>query len=278
MPEGLKELPTPFYLPQEQKERSRSLYERVFREDSRRFVDYYYTYKTRDNEILAVEEDRQIVSMLHLNPYRMIVNGYEVESRYIVAVATDEHYRHRGYMRILLERALKDLAARGMPFTFLMPASESIYAPFDFAWISSHTSLPERVLRMNTEEQNRWLAERYQLFCRRDERYMENLRAQKEAEAGEAPAAQMPPYMARITDVCRMLHLIRSRKEQRLYLRVRDPLIRGNDGYFLWESAGEQARVEKLCQKPHILDMELTVGELVSFVFGGLRCCLSEEV
>ena len=87
MPEGLKELPTPFYLPQEQKERSRSLYERVFREDSRRFVDYYYTYKTRDNEILAVEEDRQIVSMLHLNPYRMIVNGYEVESRYIVAVA-----------------------------------------------------------------------------------------------------------------------------------------------------------------------------------------------
>ena len=106
--------------------RSRELYENVFPEDSRRFVDFYYEYKTRDNEILALEEDGQMVSMLHLNPYTMILNGYEVKSNYIVAVATRKEYRHRGFMRLLLEKALRDMAALGIPFVFLMPASELI--------------------------------------------------------------------------------------------------------------------------------------------------------
>ena len=132
MPEGLKELPTPQYLSAADKNASRPLYEKVFPEDTPRFVDYYYQYKTRDNEILAIREEGQIVSMLHLNPYVMIVNGYEIRSNYIVAVATHEEYRHRGYMRMLLERALRDQAQKKIPFTFLMPASESIYAPFDF--------------------------------------------------------------------------------------------------------------------------------------------------
>ena len=88
MSEALKVLPTPFYLSDLEKIQSRTLYEKVFCEDTKRFVDYYYQYKIRDNEILALKEDEQIVSMLHLNPYTMIVNGYEVESRYIVAVAT----------------------------------------------------------------------------------------------------------------------------------------------------------------------------------------------
>ena len=41
--------------------------------------------------------------MLHLNPYTMIVNGYEFPCNYIVAVATDPDYRHQGCMRALLE-------------------------------------------------------------------------------------------------------------------------------------------------------------------------------
>lgn len=96
MSEGLRDLPMPFYLPAERKQQSRNLYERVFSEDTKKFVDYYYSCRIRDNEILALEENGQIVSMLHRNPYQMIVNGYEVRSDYIVAVATHEDYRHRG--------------------------------------------------------------------------------------------------------------------------------------------------------------------------------------
>ena len=62
MPEELKEQPVPFYLKPEQKFATRSLYEQVFSEDSRKFVDFYYEYKTRDNEILVLEKEGQIVS------------------------------------------------------------------------------------------------------------------------------------------------------------------------------------------------------------------------
>ena len=246
MSEGLKELQTPFYLSQEEKERSRALYEAVFTEDSKKFVDYYYRYKTKNNEILALEEDQQLVSMLHLNPYRMIVNGYEVKSNYIVAVATHADYRHRGYMRLLLEKALRDMAAQGMPFTFLMPASEGIYAPYDFVWICSHTDLPGRAAQMDAEGQNQYLAKRYQMFCKRDTQYMECQKAERLAEQGEEPAGKMPPYMARITDVCQMLRLAGSSQEKTLYLRVKDPIISSNDGYFLWQTSRSEEHTSEL--------------------------------
>ena len=59
----------------EQKEHrdTRSLYEEVFSEDSASFVDYYYSEKTKDNQVYAVEEDDGIRAMLHLNPYRIWV-------------------------------------------------------------------------------------------------------------------------------------------------------------------------------------------------------------
>ncbi len=41
----------------------RRLYEEVFAEDSPSFVDYYYTEKTRDNQIYTVIEDGEIRSL-----------------------------------------------------------------------------------------------------------------------------------------------------------------------------------------------------------------------
>lgn len=280
MSEKVEELadPVPCCLQAEERQLSRPLYEAVFSEDSKRFVDFYYEYKTRDNEILGLWEDGKLVSMLHLNPYTMIVNGYEAKSNYIVAVATHKDCRHRGYMRALLEKALKDMAEKRMPFTFLMPASESIYAPFDFVWICPHTALPRRVELMDAEGQNRYLAERYQMFCKRDERYMENWQAEKKAEEGEIFPGKIPPYMVRITDVCQMLRMVRSTKAQKLYLYVKDPIIEQNNGYFCWETSLEDSSAEKLTQVPDRTDLELTIGELASMVFESFRICLSEFV
>lgn len=100
-------MPEPMLLTKEERQKTRTLYQTVFSEDSQKFVDFYYEYKIRDNQIYALWEDEQYVSMVHLNPYTMIVNGYEVSSNYIVAVATLKDYRHRGYMRLLLETALR---------------------------------------------------------------------------------------------------------------------------------------------------------------------------
>ena len=268
----------PKYLSAEERRRTRALYQAAFPEDTERFVDFYYQYRTRDNQILALEQDGQIVSMLHRNPYTMIMNGYEFLADYIVAVATEKAFRHQGCMRKLLEQALNDMADQGMPFAFLMPASESIYAPFDFVWICPYTELPMRVERMSAEAQNRYLAGRYQMFCKRDARYMENLQAERIAEEGEAMPDHIPPFMARITDVMSMLRLIGSREKKVLYLKIKDPIVEKNNGYFCWTAAPEESTAERMKEVPERIDLELTIGELTSFLFEGMKICLSESV
>lgn len=115
--------------------RTRKLWTDVFSEDSKAFLDYYYFLKARDNEIYVLEEDEEIRSMLHLNPYRMAVCKEEFSSHYIVGVATEETYRGRGYMRKLLVESLGEMYRRKEWFTFLMPAAEAIYTPYDFRFV-----------------------------------------------------------------------------------------------------------------------------------------------
>lgn len=115
--------------------RTRKLWTDVFSEDSKAFLDYYYFLKARDNEIYVVVEDEEIRSMLHLNPYRMAVCKEEFSSHYIVGVATEETYRGRGYMRKLLVESLGEMYRRKEWFTFLMPAAEAIYTPYDFRFV-----------------------------------------------------------------------------------------------------------------------------------------------
>lgn len=117
--------------------RTRKLWEEVFADDTKAFLDYYYYIKTRDNEIYVVEEDEGICSMLQLNPYTIRVEELEFPSAYIIAVATRKEYRSRGYMGALLRTSLQDMYNRGIPFTFLMPAAEAIYTPYDFRYIYS---------------------------------------------------------------------------------------------------------------------------------------------
>ena len=115
--------------------KTRLLWEKVFPEDTGKFLDYYYFVKARDNEIYVVEEDENIRSMLQLNPYLLQVEEEQFLCHYIIAVGTEAPYRKRGYMRQLLYSAMEDMYRRKEPFTFLMPAAEAIYTPFDFRFI-----------------------------------------------------------------------------------------------------------------------------------------------
>lgn len=115
--------------------KTRKLWEEIFKEDTVEFLDYYYSVKTLENEIYVIEEDNKIVSMLHLNPYQMRIGNEIYQTHYIVAVATDENYRKRGYMAKLLNYTMQIMQDRGEPFTFLMPAAEAIYKPFGFEFV-----------------------------------------------------------------------------------------------------------------------------------------------
>ena len=106
---------------------TRKLWEEIFPEDTKAFLDYYYYIKAAKNQIYVVEEDGRICSMLQLNPYRIRLEDKSFPSEYIVAVATKKEYRSRGYMRALLNTVLERMHSEKVPFTFLMPAAEAIY-------------------------------------------------------------------------------------------------------------------------------------------------------
>lgn len=117
---------------------SRQFWESIFTEDTEKFLDYYYSMKAPEAMFYFLMEDGKTVSMLHLNPYRVMWNGGEYHAYYIVAVATKEQYRHRGYMRMLLQEVIKDAHQKQCPFLFLMPADPAIYEPFGFQYVYEH--------------------------------------------------------------------------------------------------------------------------------------------
>ena len=122
-------------LSKEEHIRTRKLWEEIFQEATPKFLDYYYSVKTKENEIYVIEEEGNIVSMVHLNPYEMRIKDRVYTTHYIVAVATDPKYRRQGLMARLLHHVMQVMADRGEPFTFLMPASEAIYKPFGFEFV-----------------------------------------------------------------------------------------------------------------------------------------------
>lgn len=127
------------YLLQKEKYRTRDLYERAFSEDSAEFVDYYYQWKTRDNQILVMEEEGRIQVMLHLNPYSLLIWGHGQEVPYIVAVATEPDCQRQGKMRRVMEFALQDLERRRIPFAFLLPADPAYYQGQGFVFFPENS-------------------------------------------------------------------------------------------------------------------------------------------
>lgn len=75
-----------------------------------------------------------------------------------------------------------------------------------------------------------------------------------------------------------MLRLIGSREEKVLYLKIKDPIVEKNNGYFCWTTAPEESVVERMEEASEHIDLELTIGELTSFLFEGMKICLSESV
>ena len=196
----------------EQKEHSktRNLWETVFSEDTKQFLDYYYFFKTRDNEIYAIEEDKAIRSMLQLNPYMLQVEEQQFRGNYIIAVATEEAYRSRGYMGMLLRKSMEEMYRRKEWFTFLMPAAEAIYTPYDFRFINNQRQalieeIPEYGFLSEEKSLNRKLdikdasigdaaemavffnqhfADRWQVYAVRNEAYYQTLLFEQQSENG----------------------------------------------------------------------------------------------
>lgn len=280
--------------------KTRSLYEEVFSEDSSSFIDYYYSEKTKDNTIFVVEEDGGIQAMLHLNPYTLMVNGRKEPSHYIVAVATREKYRKRGYMAELLKEALRSMYKEGEPFTFLMPASESIYTPYGFRTVyeQEHRYLSETECGGNgirlAEEKDcealaafaeHALAGRAKVYAERTPAYYRRLLKEYRSDGGNSAIIEedgkicdlrpivteaeneKPKIMIRIVYLKRLLQILELRCLMAACFHVTDPLIEENNKCFLLTGT-EFSGVMLMEGKPENSEGVLTVEALGSLIFG----------
>ena len=106
---------------------TRKLYEQCFDEGKDEYIDYYYDTIIKRNVIVALsDDDCNVVSMVHLNPYLYNVFGKEFLVHYLVAVATDKDYRGHGYMNKVINAAIDYLNTLNEPFCYLVPDTDDL--------------------------------------------------------------------------------------------------------------------------------------------------------
>lgn len=112
------------------------LWKEAFPEDSEEFLDYYFGKKISDSQVIVKEDEGgKLLTMAHLNPYKVRVRDRMYVLPYIVGVATASDSRHQGHMRDVLVTMLQDMHEAHTPFCYLMPASPDIYRPFGFVYV-----------------------------------------------------------------------------------------------------------------------------------------------
>ena len=151
------------------------------------YADFYFSEVYGKNEVLLNQEtqadDDVVKGMLHLNPYTLHVKGRSAEAKYIVGVATDEEYRRQGVMRELLVKTFQELRGRGELFTYLIPADENYYLPFDFRFGMAQVEqeleyLPERCKETEKQAED---TEKYTFKTQLSDAELETLSAQENA-------------------------------------------------------------------------------------------------
>ena len=251
---------------------TRPLYEAAFPEDCRAYVDYYYQWKSPQNEIFVLkqqggsDDDWQICAMMHLNPYTVWVSTRAVRLHYLVAVATEKSCRRKGYMRRLMKEAFRWLYNQMEPFTYLMPANTAYYLPFGFRTVYEQKKV---VFPQELEAANQWAKQQFDVVTLRDRWYQQFEEANPDQKKEAAPVADWTPsanesgtdqtpdsqaapqregwkptIMVRIIHLRTFLQCFRADCKSRIYLRITDTLIPENNGWFIWRVDSQESHVD----------------------------------
>lgn len=196
------------YLAIEEAWKSRLLWNEMFPEESKEFCDYYFTEKIKHNKILVLEEDGEIISMVHQNPYQLSIKGHIHWIDFFVGGATRESMQGKGYFKKLFQYAFQRMWEEDVPFTFLTPTIPSLYRFWGYDYIynqpqwslrdeyleSGSEPLQIRILRQEELKEvmpqilcfcKKWFKARYEVYALRDEVYVHQLIKELHSEAGQ---------------------------------------------------------------------------------------------
>ena len=223
----------------------RPLWEEVFFEDSPAFTDYYFQNKAALNTAFFCrqKESGEIISMVHLTPYEVTIQGKTVPSYYIVGVATKKDHRHRGLMAHLLKETFSYGKEMGCPFLFLMPADPAIYEPFGFSYIYSRPEYEVPNIMENKEVYiTSFPLKEITVSCLEEETSGQMLQALSDF-ANITLSTQYDYYLTRTPDYYRLILMELKSQNGFIYLYQ----IHGKiEGYLLYAKEGEKAFVQEL--------------------------------
>lgn len=226
-----------------------------------------------------------------------MVNGIEKTAHYIVAVATQESWRKRGYMKALIRKALKDMYQDGENFTFLMPAAEAIYLPHDFRTVYEQEKRyfhgegePLKIEEAGelAELAESYLSAHYQVYAKRNAAYYERLMKEYASDGGrlmvikdggritdclidvpdfERAEKEKPKIMVRIVDARRMLMSLRLTSLMAVCFQITDPVIEENNRCVVL--TGTEFSGAMLMEGKRVnSEGTITIAALTSLVFG----------
>lgn len=168
--------------------KTRKLYEQCFDEGKNEYIDYYYDVIIKRNTVVALVDDNDdVISMVHLNPYLYNVMGKDFTVHYLVAVATDKNHRGHGYMKRVLITAIEYLDKLHEPFCYIVPDTEELkntYKKLGFEVVCDFTldkfsKLSYDIYPVKTDEYNLLMEkEQYYLNFETDE-YKKDLSSKK---------------------------------------------------------------------------------------------------
>lgn len=112
------------------------LWDYCFEKRQEPFFEYYFSeYCCKQNIVMgAFDDEGQLKSMVHINPYRLRVHGQEQLVPYLVGVATAPEARGAHIVKPLLQLTLEALRAQDVNFVTLMPIYAGIYLPYEFSY------------------------------------------------------------------------------------------------------------------------------------------------
>lgn len=106
----------------------------VFSFDDFGFTDYYFKHHFNPFTTYIIKEDQKVVSIGSFHKHVYKLNHRFIQASMIVGLATLEEYRHKGYMRAILETMLDHLASQEL-ITFIQAYNPELYKPFGFEMV-----------------------------------------------------------------------------------------------------------------------------------------------
>ncbi len=113
---------------------AKALWKQAF-SDSDAFIDWYFKNKVSSGNSIGLF-DGGLVSVLHMVPFKISVQGRHLSSVFITGAATEKKRRGEGLMRTVLKEALSLLRHRKIFMAHLYPFKHSFYENYGWATYS----------------------------------------------------------------------------------------------------------------------------------------------